>query len=187
MNYTDKQLLRAAQVAYYDINSNIIDDIYNWIEQESKKDNGITASYTLSELFNHSTTFKTSIYRSIAASLGDKDFKLENYLDSAAVLDDIKDRAKYVAIEEVYNIIDELQSDKDGSIGSWKLVSYVFNDDIGVKGVAGKLVDGAWVTDYEFICLCRITPRRNTAGHSFARNLRKNPVSACKSQQNVVY
>ncbi len=150
MNYTDKQLLRASQIAYYDINSDVIDDINIWIEQESKKDNEITASYTLSELFNHSDTFKTSIYRSIAASLGDENFKIENYLDSSKVLGKIKDRAKYVAIEEVYNIINELEDGKAGSIGSWKLVSYVFNDDIGVPGVAGKLTSDGWDTDLAY-------------------------------------
>ncbi len=141
MNYTDKQLLRSAQIAYYDINDEVISDIDYWIEQErnSTGNQYFTASYTLCELFNHSETFKTSIYRSIAASLGDKDFKIENYLDSDAVLDDIKDRAKYVAIEDVYNIIKELEEGKAGSIGSWKLVSYVFNDDIGVPVVAADL------------------------------------------------
>lgn len=147
MNYTDKELLRSAQIAYYDINKQVIDEIDQWVENEriNTGNQNFTANYTLSELFNHSDTFKTSIYRSIAASLGDENFKIENYLDSSKVLGKIKDRAKYVAIEEVYNIINELEDGKAGSIGSWKLVSFVFNDDVGKPGVAGKLKDdGSW-------------------------------------------
>lgn len=73
-------------------------------------------------------------------------------MDADTVLGPLKeDKAKYIAIKEVYNIIDELQNDEEGSIGSWKLVSYVFNDDIGVPGVAGKLkADGSWETDLAF-------------------------------------
>ena len=55
-----------------------------------------------------------------------------------------------MAIEEVYNIINELEKGEAGGIGSWKQVSYVFNDDIGEKGVAGKLVDGQWIIDDKF-------------------------------------
>lgn len=147
MKYTDKELLRSAQIAYYDINEDVIADINTWINEEIKISGNENkhASYTLSELFEHSPAFKNSIYRSIAASLGDEDFKIENYLDSTAVLETLKeDRAKYVAIEEVYNIIEELQNNEEGSIGSWKLVSYVFNDDIGVAGMAGKYENGTW-------------------------------------------
>lgn len=148
MNYTDKELLRSAQIAYYDINEMVMNDINEWVESVNDETGNLDfkASFTLSELFNHSDTFKTSIYRSIAASLGDEDFKLENYVDADIVLDSLKEnKAKYEAIEEVYEIIKELEKGEAGSIGSWKVVSFVFNDDVGKPGVAGKLkADGSW-------------------------------------------
>ncbi len=140
MNYTDKELLRSSQIAYYDINSNAIREV----PEEYK------SMCTLNTLFRYSDVFKDSIYESLSATCGftvtENDTR-EKVLGSEMLKDD---EAKKVAVSAVFDIIDELQSDKEGSIGSWKLVSYVFNDDIGVKGVAGKLVDGAWVTDDEF-------------------------------------
>lgn len=140
MNFTDKELLRSSQIAYYDISSNAISEI----PEEYR------SLCTLKTLFCHSVTFRDSIYKSLSATCGftvTENDKEENVLDNKALEGN---EAKKVAVSAVYDIIEELQDDKVGSIGSWKLVSFVFNDDIGVKGVAGKLVDGQWVTDNEF-------------------------------------
>ena len=149
MNYTDKQLLISSQIAYYDINDNIIREVNEWYEDDMSLDNSdINIEYTLSDIFTYSDTFRNSIYTSVRKSLGLSDD--EDISTRAKALKYADDAAAKVNINYIYNIIDELQKDEEGSIGSWKLVSYVFNDDIGVKGVAGKLVDGAWVTDDEF-------------------------------------
>lgn len=140
MNYTDKELLRAAQVAYYTINQELLREVTQ---------SGIN-EYTLSNLFSSSEIFRNSIYSSLTASIGVDDFVVneDTTLSQIFELKDIEDNdAKKAMVFDVYKIIDEI---KNGELGSWKLVSYVFNDDIGVKGVAGKLVDGAWVTDDEF-------------------------------------
>lgn len=153
MNYTDKELLRSAQISYYDINNQVIDEIDKWVENEriNTGNQNFTASYTLSELFNHSVTFKDSIYSSLTESIGIEGFTVDETTTIDKIFDkeEIKNNeAKKVAISEVYSIINEI---KTGELGSWKLVSYVFNDDIGVPGVAGKLkADGSWETDLAF-------------------------------------
>ncbi len=152
MNYSDKDLLRASQIAYYDINESVIDDIRTWVERENitSPDNAISPTFSLSELFEHSLTFKNSIYTSVRKSIGLSDNIDVSTREQALSFVDLffgGDEGKRVAISEVYDIIEEIEH---GDLGNWKLVSYVFNDDIGKKGVAGKLVDGKWTTDNEF-------------------------------------
>ena len=138
MNYTDKQLLRAAQIAYYNINSYAISQV-----QSSYPVN--TNGYTLCDLFNYSEIFRNSIYSNLTASIGVDDFVVneDTTLSQIFELKDIKDNeAKKVMISDVYKLIDEITT---GDLGSWKLVSYIFNDDIGVPGVAGELTSDGWV------------------------------------------
>lgn len=148
MNYTDKQLLTASQVAYYDIDNIVIDDVIEVLIA-----NGVanyTNHFTLKELYNYSDKFRSSIYTSVRKSLGLSDNIDVSTREQALSFVDLffdGDESKRVAISEVYDIIEEIEH---GDLGNWKLVSYVFNDDIGEKGVAGKLVDGKWTTDNEF-------------------------------------
>ena len=147
MNYTDKLLLRSAQIAYYDINKDVIDEINAWVDDVINNTGNLEfkASFTLCELFEHSNTFKDSIYSSLTESIGVEGFVVDDTTDikDIFILEDIEDNeAKKAAISDVYQIIDEI---KNGELGSWKLVSYVFNDDIGVPGVARELTSDGWV------------------------------------------
>ena len=143
MNYTYKVLLRSTQIAYYDINDIAIREV-----AQEKRENGIldsANSYTLKDLFNYSDTFRNSIYISIRESLGlsnDIDVSTREQALSFVDLFFDGDESKRVAISEVYDIIEEIEH---GDLGNWKLVSYVFNDDIGVPGIAGKLTDQDWL------------------------------------------
>lgn len=128
MKYTDKELIRASQIAYFTINNDVI--------REAQ-----TTSYTLLELLEYSDTFKRSVYEDII-----KLSKTDNYTattDSTKdeVLKHVSDSKTEKLIEEKFAIIDAI---KTGKIGSWKVVSYVDNNTIFKKGTAGKLVNGTW-------------------------------------------
>ncbi len=140
MNYTDKILLISSQIAYYDINEIAIDDVIEALISHGVND--YSKHFTLKELYTYSDTFRNSIYTSVRKSLGLSDD--EDISTRAKALKYADDAAAEVNINYIYDIIDELQKDEEGSIGSWKLVSYVFNDDIGVAGMAGKYENGTW-------------------------------------------
>ena len=53
MNYTDKELIRASQIAYLNIGKDSLEDVYNAIGKTGSKPN-----YTLLELFEYSKTFR---------------------------------------------------------------------------------------------------------------------------------
>ncbi len=148
MNYTDKQLLTASQVAYYDIDNIVIDDVIEVLIA-----NGVANyanHFTLNELYNYSDKFRSSIYTSVRKSLGlgdDEDVSTREQALSFVDLFFDGDESKRVAISEVYDIIEEIEH---GDLGNWKLVSYVFNDDIGEPGMAGKLTSDGWDTDLAY-------------------------------------
>ncbi len=187
MNYTDKQLLRASQIAYYTINSDAIEQV-----QSVYPDKAIT-DYTLCDLFNYSEMFRNSIYESLTGTCGfpvTENDKEENVLDNKTLEGN---EAKKVAISAVYDIIGELQDDKAGSIGSWKLVSFVFNDDVGKPGVAGKLkADGSW--DYgekafcpsgDGLCACVFETSDDSAIMAFRGSQRCQTDTAAKFPQTA--
>lgn len=143
MAYTDKELIRASQVAYLTINEEVITQVYRTLDEESKNSNNqtLTINYSLSELIKYSKTFKNSAYKDVAnyagleidaAITGDRDW----------VLGLIDDPVKKQMAKEKYSVIDDITS---GEIGSWKVVSYVDNNTIGTPGMAGQLVNGSWV------------------------------------------
>ena len=112
MNYTDKELIRAAQIAYLEINKDVIDDVS---ESSSSHD------YTLFELYNHSQLFRNGIYNEISKAA---DFTVTESDNRTDVLNRIESDAKRRSVAEKYDIIDDI---KTGEIGSWKVVSYAFN------------------------------------------------------------
>lgn len=134
MNYTDKELIRAAQIAYLEINKDVIDDVS---ESSSSHD------YTLLELYNHSQLFRNGIYNEISKAA---DYTVTESDNRTDVLNRIESDAKRRSVAEKYDIIDDI---KTGEIGKWKVVSYVDNNIIGQAGSAGRIVDGKW-THEEF-------------------------------------
>ncbi len=141
MNYTDKFLLNASQIAYYDINNVALEDVTRALRTNGVID--FSSHYTLKELYDYSDEFRESIYISVRKSLGLG--ISEDVSTRAKALERADNAAAEVSINYIYDIIDELQKDEAGSIGSWKLVSFVFNDDVGKPGVVGKLkADGSW-------------------------------------------
>lgn len=138
MNYTDKKLIRASQIAYFKLNDQVMSDIDRWIEIL----NGIQKpNYTLSELYEHSQTFRYSIYDSITKCIDIGGYVVNEYSKREDVLSFITDEKTKQRVLEKFDIIDDIVN---GEIGKWKVVSYVDNNTIGKEGMAGKLVDGKW-------------------------------------------
>lgn len=133
MKYTDKKLIRASQIAYFIINDDVI--------REAR-----FTSYTLSELLEHSDTFKRSVYEDIINLSKTDNYTATTDSTKDEVLKHVSDPKTEQLIAEKFAIIEDI---KIGEIGSWKVVSYVDNNQIGKKGTAGKLVDGTWV-QYDF-------------------------------------
>ncbi len=131
MNYTDKELIRAARLAYYQINREVMQEVLK---------NNQSSSFTLSELYQYSETFKRSAYEAIC-NLTDHDYSELKDLNSEQILSYAKDAKGRQQITERLDIINDIVN---GEIGSWKVVSYVDNNTIGSEGYAGKLVDGKW-------------------------------------------
>ena len=57
MSFTDRELIRAAQIAYFTIDNDVI--------SQAK-----STSFTLSEIFNSSDKFRNSIYGDISMAVG---------------------------------------------------------------------------------------------------------------------
>lgn len=140
MNYTDKELLRASQIAYFLIDEFVISQINDWYEYEKiPQENRV---YALSELYAYSVRFKEKIYEKInEISELKEDLEVFMELDRKTVLSRIENPAIRERVAEMYNIIDDIVNDNDG-IGSWKLKSFAWNDNIGEAGQAGNLVNG---------------------------------------------
>ena len=138
MNYTDKELIRASQVAYFVINDQVMADIITWIDNEKENGNTIEPNYTLFELFNHSETFRKSAYNDIC-NFTELEYNKVKDLTRNQILSYAEDEKGRQMISERLDIIKDI---KNGEIGSWKVVSYVDNNTIGTAGMAGKLVDG---------------------------------------------
>ncbi len=131
MDYTDKELIRASQIAYFTINNEAIEDVDTYIKH---------SSYTLYELYKYSETFKKSVYKGICNKSG-LDYEVAKNLSREEILSRISDIKSRQIVSEKFDIIDDIVN---GEIGSWKVVSYVDNNTIGSEGIAGKLVDGKW-------------------------------------------
>lgn len=135
MSYTDKELIRASQIAYFTINSAVFEEVDSNIKN---------SSYTLFDLYNYSDTFKKSVYEGICNLIKRDDYKSLDGLPREEILSYAKDERERQIISEKLDIIDDI---KNGKIGSWQVVSYVDNNTIGTAGTAGRLVDGKWVHD----------------------------------------
>ncbi len=151
MIHSDKALIRASQIAYYTINKSVIDEVSNMSQ------NNVNFAYTLNELYESSTIFQESIQEKlgIASGLGEA----AKYCSKETVISMIEDKAKYDEVDEkkvlqtitkVNEIFDIIEDIENGEIGSWKLVAYVYNDNMGDNGVAGKIVNGEWIVDATF-------------------------------------
>lgn len=70
MKYTDKQLIRASQIAYFCINTQAIGDINEWVKSEKEVNPLFESTYTLSEFYEHSEMFRNSIYNDISKATG---------------------------------------------------------------------------------------------------------------------
>ncbi len=112
MNYTNKKLIRASQIAYFTINDQVIREMERWIESENGK---LKANYTLSELFDHSKTFRISIYDSITRCVGNDEYVVTENSNRENVLSIIKDEKTKQQVSEKFDIIDDIVN---GEIGS---------------------------------------------------------------------
>lgn len=138
MNYTDKELIRAAQAAYLNIGKNVFDEVYENISGSNL--NNTQIHFTLLDLYNNSDTFKKSVYEGIC-NITELDYEKAKNYSRAELLECVDDDKKIQQISEQLDIIDDI---KTGEIGKWKVVSYVDNNQLGQQGMAGRLVDGKW-------------------------------------------
>ncbi|MGN0678332.1 MAG: hypothetical protein ACI4JS_01590 [Oscillospiraceae bacterium] len=142
MNYTDKELIRASQISYMDISRSVIDEVENSISilKEDFSASAIESNYTLAEMYKYSKSFRNSLYESICSKSG-LDYEVAKNLSQEEILSRITDVKSKQVVAEKYDIIDDIVN---GEIGKRKVVSYVDNNAIGEKGMAGKLFDGEW-------------------------------------------
>jgi len=145
MNYTDKELIRASQVAYFIINNEVLNQTRNAIENNNELNSIAQADYTLSKLYEHSAIFRRSAYKDISSITG---LSIDEAMSRSreSILSSITDEKQKQQVLEKYAIIDDI---KTGEIGKWKVVSYVDNNMIGQAGSVGRIVDGKW-THEEF-------------------------------------
>ena len=122
MAYTDRELLRASQIAYYTVNERVVDEM------------GKDTNYSLQNLYNNSETFYLSIYENIkkTSGLGDE-FVCENsenndfdYSNMYTILNAITDEATRTRVEEMYEVVGEIVT--GGEISNWRVVSYIDNN-----------------------------------------------------------
>ena len=121
MAYTDRELLRASQIAYYTVNNMVINEL--------AKDN--ITDYSLQSLYNNSETFKDSIYYNISKTAGlgeDYDYQTGdfNYENMYTILNAITDEATRTRVEEMYEVVGEIVT--GGEISNWRVVSYIDNN-----------------------------------------------------------
>ena len=136
MAYTDKELLRASQIAYYTVNKEVMAEL----------DKNDINDYSLKSLYDNSDTFKNSIYYNIskAAGLGDEfDYKNGdfNYENMNTILNAITDESKKTSVMEMYEVVGEIVN--GGEIASWKVVSFVDSNASTEGGGIGVMEDGA--------------------------------------------
>ncbi len=142
MSYTDKEMIRSAQIAYLNISQSVIEEAEKNFRKSNQNvlDSNAKLNYTLSELFEYSDSFKRSIYEAICKESG-LDYEVAKNLSREEILSRITDIKSRQIVSEKFDIIDDIVN---GEIGSWKVVSYVDNNTIASKGTAGKLVNGEW-------------------------------------------
>ena len=121
MSYTDKELLRASQIAYYTVNDTVLTDL-------NRK--GVN-DYSLKSLYENSETFKKSIYYNISKTAGlgeDYDYQTGdfNYENMYTILNAITDEATRTRVEEMYEVVGEIVT--GGEISNWRVVSYIDNN-----------------------------------------------------------
>ena len=145
MNYTDKELIRASQVAYLSINLDAMNDMEEWVKREKNINPLFKTDFTLSKLYEHSAIFRRSAYNDISSITG---LSIDEAMSRSreSILSSITDEKQKQQVLEKYAIIDDI---KTGEIGKWKVVSYVDNNMIGQAGSVGRIVDGKW-THEEF-------------------------------------
>ena len=144
MRYTDKDLVWASRLAYEAIDRNTMEEIRQWIKDEDNKGNHIIPTYTLSELYQHSSNFKDGFNAPISTATGLSSSDIENRIKNggiSALRNDILNssgadgKQKQSAIDRL-ELLDEICN---GSVGLWKVVSYVDNNSLGEGGVVGTI------------------------------------------------